>query len=286
MEPLIKPEYIEKLTHEVIVFLPRIPIAIVLFFVGGFLIKMMLKALRFAMTRRGVDLTLVSFLSSVANALLQVLLIVTVASTVGIATTSFVAMIGAAGLAVGLALQGSLSNFAGSVLLMVFKPFKAGDFIVAQGQEGTVRDINIFNTVLLTVDNRRVIIPNGALAGGVIVNVNAEDHRRVEINIGINYSDDFKRAEKVLLELASNDQRVRNTPAAPFVGISNFGESSVDLVFRFWVDSEDRLSTIFDMMSLIKAEFDKAGIDIPYPQRVVHTIVENRDSSNTASPKN
>lgn len=270
MDPLIRPEYIEKLIHEFIVFLPRIPIAIVLFLVGLFVIRVLLKAFKFALTRRGVEATLTSFLSSVANALLQVLLIITVASTVGIATTSFVAMIGAAGLAIGLALQGSLSNFAGSVLLMIFKPFKVGDSIFAQNQEGTVKDINIFNTLLITGDNRRVIIPNGPLASGVIVNITAENCRRVEIKVGINYKDDFQKAKKILLDLAFADQLVRMKPSEPFVGLNNFGDNAVELIFRFWVDAVDFSSAYYGMMEKVKVAFDEAGIDMPYPQRVVH----------------
>ncbi|MCO5114656.1 MAG: mechanosensitive ion channel [Bdellovibrionaceae bacterium] len=270
MDSYIKPEYIEKLIHDLVLFLPRIPIAIILFAVGLFVIRIILKTFKFALIRRGVEVTLANFLTSIASILLKILLIITVASTVGIATTSFVAMIGAAGLAIGLALQGSLSNFAGSVLLMVFKPYKVGDSIVAQGQEGEVKDINVFNTVLITADNRRVVIPNGPLAGGVIVNVTAENARRIEIKVGVGYGSDIEKVKKIMLDLALADQRVLLKPAPPFVGIQNFGDNSVDLVFRIWVGAVDYWSTYYSMMEQIKIAFEKEGIDIPYPQRVVH----------------
>ncbi len=270
MDSYIKPEYIEKLIHDLVLFLPRIPIAIILFAVGLFVIRIILKTFKFALIRRGVEVTLANFLTSIASILLKILLIITVASTVGIATTSFVAMIGAAGLAIGLALQGSLSNFAGSVLLMVFKPYKVGDSIVAQGQEGVVKDINVFNTVLITADNRRVVIPNGPLAGGVIVNVTAENARRIEIKVGVGYGSDIEKVKKIMLDLALADQRVLLKPAPPFVGIQNFGDNSVDLVFRIWVGAVDYWSTYYSMMEQIKIAFEKEGIDIPYPQRVVH----------------
>lgn len=272
MEPLIRPEYVEKLIHEIIIFLPRIPIAVILFFVGVFLIRMVLKAFRFALSRRGVEPTLVSFLNSVAYAILQVILIITVASTVGIATTSFVAMLGAAGLAIGLALQGSLSNFAGSVLLMVFKPFKVGDLVAAQNQEGIVKDINIFYTVLHTGDMRKVIIPNGKLASDVIINITAESIRRVEIKVGIGYSDDFSKAKAILLDLANSDPQVLMKPLPPFVGLNNLGDSAQEIVFRMWVDAVDHWPVYYSMMEKIKTAFDENGIDIPFPQRVMHMI--------------
>lgn len=266
----IKPEYIERLIHDFVSFLPRIPIAIILFLVGLFVIRVLLRTFKFAMTRRGVDITLVNFLTSVVSIVLKILLVITVAATVGIATTSFVAMIGAAGLAIGLALQGSLSNFAGSVLLMVFKPYKVGDTIMAQGHEGVVKDINIFNTVLITGENRRVIIPNGPLAGGVIVNITAENIRRIEIKVGVGYGDDIAQVKKILTDLALADRRVLVKPASPFVGVNNFGDNAVEIVFRLWVDAVDYASTYFSMMEQIKIAFEKEGIDIPYPQQVVH----------------
>lgn len=269
MDSYIKPEYIEKLIHDLVLFLPRIPIALVLFAVGLFVIGVVLKAFNYALVRRGVEITLANFLTSIVSILLKILLIITVASTVGIATTSFVAMIGAAGLAIGLALQGSLSNFAGSVLLMVFKPYKVGDNIIAQGQEGVVKEINVFNTVLVSSDNRRVVIPNGPLAGGVIVNTTVENTRRVEIKVAVPYVSDIEKIKQIILDLAFADQRVLLKPAEPFVGIQNFTDNSVNLVFRFWVNSEDYWSTYFFMMEQIKLAFEKENIAIPYPQHIV-----------------
>lgn len=270
MDTYIKPEYIEKLIHEVVLFLPRIPIALILFAIGLFIIGLIVKAFKFAMLRRDVEPTLAAFLTSTASAILKIILVITVASTVGIATTSFVAMIGAAGLAIGLALQGSLSNFAGSVLLMVFKPFKVGDTIIAQNQEGVVRDINVFNTVLTTSDNRRVIIPNGPLASGVIINVTAEDTRRVDILVSISYSDDVEKIKKLLMDVALEDQRVLVEPNSPFVGVNRFGDNSIEVVFRVWVRTLDHSSTYFYLMERVKAVLAEAGIEMSFPQKVVH----------------
>lgn len=272
MESYIKPEHIEKWIHQVVVFLPRIPIAILLFVLGLFLISVITRALKFTLLRRKVEPTLVSFLTSLASAILKLLLVISVASTVGIATTSFVAMIGAVGLAIGLALQGSLSNFAGSVLLMIFKPFKVGDVIVAQNQEGEVKDINVFNTVITTGDNRRVIIPNGPLASGVIINVSAESLRRVDITIGVGYNDKIPKVKDILKRLASEDMCILMNPSPPFVGLSKFGESSVDLVFRFWVRAVDYWPTYYSMMEKIKDTFEKENIEIPFPQRSINLV--------------
>ena len=188
---------------------------------------------------------------------------------VGIETTSFVAILGAAGLAVGLALQGSLANFAGGVLILMFKPFKVGDLIEAQGFIATVKEIQIFNTILKTADNRIVIIPNGSLSNGSMVNINQESTRRVDFVFGIGYEDDIDKAKSILNTLADNDSRVLKDPAKVIV-LSELADSSVNFTVRLWAKTEDYWGVYFDMQEAVKKSFDQQGISIPYPQQDVH----------------
>ncbi len=201
--------------------------------------------------------------------MLKVLLVISVVSMLGVQMTSFIAMLGAAGLAVGLALQGSLANFAGGVLLLLFKPFKVGDFIEAQSFTGTVNAIQVFNTVLKTPDNKTIVIPNGNLSNGAITNFTAEKNRRVEWNFGIGYADDLKKAKEILTQLVKSDSRILNEPES-LVAISELGDSSVNFVVRAWVKLEDYWSVNFDMKEKVKLTFDEQGISIPFPQRDVH----------------
>jgi small conductance mechanosensitive channel len=188
---------------------------------------------------------------------------------VGIATTSFVAILGAAGLAIGLALQGSLANFAGGVLILLFKPFKVGDYIEAQGYSGTVNEIQIFNTILKSLDNKTIIIPNGNLSNDCITNYSTEPLRRVDFVFGIGYEDDIKKAKEVLLTIIKSDSRVLKEPE-PFVSIGELGDSSVNFTVRVWCNKEAYWDVYFDMFEKVKLEFDKQGISIPFPQRDVH----------------
>ena len=183
------------------------------------------------------------------------------------------AVLGAAGLAVGMALQGSLANFAGSVLIMIFKPYKKGDFIEAQGHSGIVEEIQIFNTILKTPDNRVILVPNGALSGGSIVNFSAKDTRRVDMTFGIGYNDDIDKAKAVLSSLIEADTRIMKDPA-PFIQVSELADSSVNFAVRVWCQSADYWGIFFAMQENVKKAFDKEGISIPYPQRDIHVFNE------------
>ncbi len=248
--------------------------AVATLIIGFIIINAFVKFLRKTMNKRGVDPSLVPFTVSLANVALKAMLLISVASMLGIQTTSFVAVLGAAGLAIGLALQGSLANFAGGVLILLFKPFKVGDVIEAQGFIGIVKGIQIFNTILNTFDNKKIIIPNGAISSGSITNYSAEEIRRVDMEFGIGYGDDIKKAKEVLASLIAADNRILNEPAEPFIALKELGESSVNFVVRVWAKAEDYWGIYFDMQENVKLTFDKEGISIPFPQRDVHLYQE------------
>lgn len=243
--------------------------ALIVLAIGWWVVNKITGAITTVLSKKNNDVTLIGFISSLLTVLLRVLLIISVAGMVGVQTTSFIAIIGAAGLAVGMALQGSLGNFAGGVLILFLRPFSKGDWIEAQGQAGTVENIQIFHTVLRTGDNKKIILPNGALSNGAIVNVSAMPTRQIYLNIGIDYAADVKQARQIMLELASQESRIL-TDTAPVVHLANLGESSVDLSFRFWVKNTDYWAVFFAMQEKVKEAFDQAGIDIPFPQRTVH----------------
>jgi small conductance mechanosensitive channel len=219
------------------------------------------------------DPTLNKFLCGLINALLKVLLLISVASMVGIATTSFIAVIGAAGLAVGLALQGSLANFAGGVLILIFKPFKVGDTIEAQGFLGAVKEISILYTIIDTFDNRRIVIPNGQLANASLTNVSIYDTRRCDMTFGIGYGDDIDKAKQVIKQCLEEDERVLPEPA-PRIAVGSLGDSSVNIIVRPWTKTDDLWPVYWDMHEKIKKAFDREGISIPFPQRDVHLYKE------------
>jgi small conductance mechanosensitive channel len=221
--------------------------------------------------KRNLDPSLGSFLGGLLGWSLKIMLLISVASMVGIATTSFVAVIGAAGLAIGLALQGSLSNFAGGVLILAFKPFKTGDFITAQGESGTVSKIDVFATTLTTADNKRVILPNGPLAGGKMINATAEETRRVELSVGIGYEDNIQKAIDALVKMCEEHPKVLKEPKV-FVGVTGYGDSSINLTIRAWALTTDLWPVHFELNHKIKETLDKAQISIPFPQRDVHMI--------------
>lgn len=248
---------------------PQVGLAIVVLVVGWWLIGKVVKVAMKAMDKNDLDLTLQRFLSSIIGIGLKALLIVSVASMVGIATTSFVAVLGAAGLAVGLALQGSLSNFAGGVLLILFKPYKVGDFIEAQGHAGVVQSIQIFNTVMKTGDNKTIIIPNGPISNGSITNYSTEDTRRVDMSFGIGYDDDIDAARDALEEIIAGDDRILKDPAHMIV-VAELADSSVNFTVRVWVNSADYWGVFFAMQETVKKTFDAKKISIPYPQQDVH----------------
>jgi len=245
-------------------------LAIVVLIVGLIVIKWITKALVRFMRKRKVNESLIPFLKSITSILLKAMLIISVMGMVGIQMTSFIAMLGAAGLAVGLALQGTLQNFAGGVMILLFKPYEVGHFIEAQGYMGTVKEIQIFTTVLTTPDNRKVIIPNSPLATGSITNFSAMPLRRIDFAFGIGYSDDIDKAKEILLKMAQKDDRVLKDENPPEVMVEGLGDSSVNLKLRTWVKSEDYWSLFFDITENVKKQFDRAGISIPFPQRDVH----------------
>ncbi|MBV4537771.1 MULTISPECIES: mechanosensitive ion channel family protein [Pseudomonas] len=221
---------------------------------------------------RNADLALQGFISTLANIVLKVLLLVSVASMIGIETTSFVAAIGAAGLAIGLALQGSLANFAGGVLILLFRPFRIGDWIEAQGVSGTVDSIQIFHTVLRTGDNKTVIMPNGSLSNGIITNTNRQPTRKVVFDVGVDYDADLQKARNVLLELAQ-DPRVLQDPA-PQAVISTLGDSSITVSLRIWTKTADYWDVMFMLNEHARDRLRAEGIDIPFPQRVIRVVQE------------
>ena len=216
-----------------------------------------------------VDISLRRFLASLVEGILKVLVFVAAIGMLGVQTTSFIAVLGAAGLAVGLALQGSLSNFAGGVLIILFKPFKVGDYIAAQGHEGSVHSIQIFCTVINTTDNKRIIIPNGDLSNGSVVNFTAEKTRRIDMTFGIGYNDDIQKAKDIMMKLMKTHKLILKDPA-PFIGLAELADSSINFTVRSWGKTSDYWTIYFDLNEQVKAAFDKEGISIPYPQQDVH----------------
>lgn len=246
---------------------PKVLLAIITLIVGMWLINRFVSVLDKKLGQK--DPTLNKFLCGLISAILKVMLLISVASMIGIATTSFIAVIGAAGLAIGLALQGSLANFAGGVLILIFKPFKVGDTIEAQGYLGAVAEIQILYTVVNTFDNRRIVIPNGSLSNATLVNVSIYDKRRCDMTFGIHYDDDIDKAKAILQRLFDEDERSLKDPA-PRICVGALGDSSVDLMFRAWVATDDLWPYYWDMQEKVKKAFDAEGITIPFPQRDVH----------------
>ena len=246
-------------------------LAIVVLVVGLWIISKLSNVVR-RYTMKGLpDETLAKFLTNIFEIILKVLLVISVASMVGIETTSFVAILGAAGLAVGLALQGSLSNFAGGVMILIFRPFKVGDYVGAQGLEGEVTDIGIFVTTLMTFDKRKLIVPNGPLANGNITNYTASEVRAVEISIGISYSDDIAKGKAAMEAVLKADPRVLQDEGN-VVAVVDLGTSSVDFLVRAFAKTDDYWDLFFDIRPALKAAVEEAGLSIPFPQRDVHMI--------------
>ncbi len=243
--------------------------AIIALIVGLWVIKIIVKALARIMEKREVDPSLRGFINSLTGILLKIMLIISVIGMVGIPMTSFIAILGAAGLAVGMALSGTLQNFAGGVMILIFKPFKVGDFIEAQGYMGTVSEIQIFISVLKTPDNKTILIPNGGLSTGSLVNFSSEDTRRVDFSFGIAYGDSYDDAKALLLKLIEKDERILKTPE-PFIVLGALADSSVNITVRVWAKASDYWGVFFDMNEKVYKEFDKNGLHIPFPQLDVH----------------
>lgn len=262
-------EYLNMGLEMAIGYAPGLALAVATLFIGLWAISLFCRGVKAGFEKSGMEPSLQGFLLSMMSIGLKVLLVISVASMIGIATTSFIAVLGAAGLAVGLALQGSLANFAGGVLILIFRPYKVGDFIDAGGVMGSVKRIEIFSTILTTGDNKTIIVPNGAVSNSAITNFSTQDTRRVDIVFGIGYDDDLKKAKEVLKGLIEADERILKDPA-PLIVVSNLGDSTVDITTRSWVNSADYWGVYFDLTENTKLAFDENGISIPYPQTDVH----------------
>ena len=247
--------------------------AILIFIIGKWLARYISKLLGKILRKNNVDETLSTFLGQITYYALLILVLIAAAGQLGINTTSFLTIVGAAGLAVGLALKDSLSNFASGVMLILFRPFKVGDFVTAGGQTGKVESITIFNTMINTVDNQLVIVPNSNVTTDVITNVNAKPTRRIDLVMGIGYDDNIGEAKSVLEELIKADSRILTDPA-PTVAVAELADSSVNFVVRPWVKTADYWDVRFDLTEKIKLTFDEKGISIPYPQQDVHMYTE------------
>ncbi len=262
-------KYYDQGVEMIINYGPNLILALVTLFVGLRVISFILKLVDKGFEKSKIDTTLRPFLHSLVGTFLKVMLFISVASMVGIATTSFVAIIGAAGLAVGLSLQGTLANFAGGVLILIFKPYKVGDLIDAQGYLGVVKEVKIFVTILTTPQNRVVIIPNAGMSNGALTNYSVMDTVRVDLMIGISYDASIKDAKDILMGILENDSRVLKDPA-PLVAVGELGDSSVNLHVRPWVKTPDYWDVYFAVLEECKLKLDDAGISIPYPQTDVH----------------
>ena len=260
---------LEHLTNVAIEYSPKIIGAIAVWILGAFIIKMLTKGFTTLLRKKSTDVSLTPFLTGLVDTLLKVVLALTILGILGIEMTSFIALLGAAGLAVGMALSGTLQNFAGGVMLLIFKPFKVGDVIDAQGYIGSVKEIQIFNTILTTPDNKTIIIPNGGLSTSAMTNFSTEPQRRVDWTVGIGYGDDANKAEQVIKTLCDADERILKDPAV-FIAISELADSSVNFTVRAWVNAADYWGVYFDMNKNIYEVFNKEGLNIPYPQMDVH----------------
>jgi len=248
---------------------PNLLLAILTLLIGLWVIKAIIKALARTFEKKDYDPSLETFILSLSRILLKTMLVITVVGMLGVEMTSFIAILGAAGLAVGLALSGTLQNFAGGIMILIFKPFKVGDVLEAQGFIGGVKEIQIFNTILKTPDNKTIILPNAPLSTGAMVNYSTEPTRRVDFTFGIGYDDDIDQAKAALQSLIAADERILKEPE-PFIAVAELADSSVNFVVRVWVNSGDYWGVHFDMIEAVKKDFDKKNISIPYPQQDVH----------------
>ncbi len=247
----------------------KVVAAIAIFIIGKIVARSITKLVRKALEKNKVDQTLISFIGNIAYSLMLTFVVIAALSNVGIETSSLAAIIAAAGLAIGLALQGSLSNLAAGVMLIIFRPLKIGDFVEAGGATGVVEDVNIFTTRLKTGDNKAVIVPNSAITGGSITNYSMNATRRVDLVFGCGYNDDLKKVKSVLQRIVSEDERILKDPAVT-IAVSELADSSVNFVVRPWVATADYWGVYFDLTEKVKLEFDKEGISIPFPQQDVH----------------
>ena len=261
----------EQLLEMVILYGPRLITALLTLIIGLWVIRMIGRGISRVVDKRNIDVTLKPFLVNISTMILKVMLIVSVLGMVGIEMTSFIAILGAAGLAIGLALSGTLQNFASGVMLLIFKPFNVGDFIEVSGYSGVVNKILIFNTILKTPDNKTIFLPNNAVSGNSLVNYSTEDNRRVDFAFGIGYQDDIDKAKAIINRLIAADDRIMKDPES-FVAVSELADSSVNLVVRIKTKKEDYWGIFFDLQEIVKKTFDAEGVSIPFPQRDIHVF--------------
>ena len=266
---LMSPELIERATAMVSSFGTDLIVAIIIFVVGRWVAKWLARLTEKAMQRADADVTLVTFVRSIVYIALLTFVVMAAIAKLGIQTTSFIAVLGAAGFAIGLAQQGSLGNFAAGVMLIIFRPFKAGDFVEAAGISGVVEEIKIFTTTLKTGDNKTIIVPNASITSSTIVNYSAKDTRRVDLTVGVGYGDDIDKVREVLSGIISADDRIMSEPA-PMIAVAELADSSVNFAVRSWVKSSDYWPVFFHLNETIKKRFDEEGISIPFPQQDVH----------------
>lgn len=270
-------DFMAKLPDYLVTYGLRIIAALLIFIIGRWVAGLVARLAEKVLIKANVEPALAGFLRKLCFFLILAFVIIAAIDKIGIQTTSLVAIIGAAGLAIGFALQGSLSNLAAGVMILIFKPFKAGDFVEVAGTLGGVQEVGIFNTVLNHPDNRRIIVPNAQITSDKITNFTAIDKRRVDMTFGISYDDDIKKAKDILMGLVTSDERVLRDPA-PVVAVSELGDSSVNLVVRPWSKPSDYWAVYFDTMEKGKVELEKAGLSIPYPQHDVHMFQEGATS--------
>ncbi len=267
-------ELVTKFTDMAILYAPKVLMGLATLVIGMLVVRLIVKLISKTMVKSKVDESLQGFLTNIISLLLRVLVLVSVASMLGIKMTSFIAILSAMAFAVGLALQGSLANFAGGVLIILFKPFKVGDYVEAQGHQGVISTVQIFHTVMKTVDNKTIIIPNGPLSNGNITNYTSENLRRVDFSFGIGYNDDLKKAKEIIMRIVGSEDKILKSPA-PFARLGELGDSSVNITVRVWAKTSDYWDVYFDMMEAVKASFDSNKISIPYPQTDVHLYKKN-----------
>ena len=260
---------LEKTYDMILAYLPKLALAIITLLIGLWLIKYLVRFINRIMAAKDVDESLRPFFKTLVTVLLRVMLFISVMGMIGIEMTSFIALLGAAGIAIGMALSGSLQHFAGGVLLLIYKPFKKGDLIEAQDHKGIVKELRIFNTVLNTVDNKVVFIPNGPLSTGTIVNYSTEDTRRIDLVFGISYSDDIDKAKEIIQSVVLKQEKLLQQPEI-FLGVKELGDSSVNIELKVWTSTDDIIDMEYYLNESVKKEFDKGGITIPFPQMDVH----------------
>jgi len=262
-------KFIQFLTDAIPLYGTKFLVGVLLLIVGLVVIKIIKKGIVKAFERTKLDITIGKFLTNVIHVILVTALVIATLDMVGIQTASFIAIFGAAGLAIGLALQGSLSNLAAGVMIVIFRPFRAGQFVEAGGTMGTVSEIQIFNTILTTPDNKLIIVPNSKIIGDTITNFTANDTRRMDLVFGIGYGDDIKKAKDIIKKVMDSDSRILKEPAVT-IGVLELADSSVNLAVRPWVKTSEYWGVYWDVMEKMKEEFDANGISIPFPQRDIH----------------